>query len=120
MAYDIVSAEYGWSDEQIGDLPLKRLRQVVAAIRSRKFLASRDDNSRFSWLGRHLGALIAAGYEVEEGAENKGVTYAEGLAYDDIERAALKAAREVTEEAPAEPEVGSFERLMGAIGRTQG
>lgn len=108
MAYDLVAAEYGWTDEAIGDLPLARLRQITAAIQTRKYLAFREENSRTSWLARQLATFVAQGYMVE--GENKAVEAAQNLGYDDIEIAAL------TGEVPPKPgEVrnrkGSFERL---------
>lgn len=109
-AYDLVQSEYGWTDEQIGELPLVRLRQITAAIQRRKFLVNREENSRFSWMARNIAQFIAAGYMIGEGQENTALTQAGLLALDDIERAVLN---EAVENTPAkENEAGSFERLM--------
>lgn len=80
-------------------------------------MASRDENSRFSWLARNISQFIAAGYMVSEGSENKALKQAGLLAMDDIEQAALK---EASENAPAkENDSGSYERLLRFGGQMQ-
>lgn len=113
-AYDLVASEYGWTDEQIGELPLVRLRQITATIQRRRFLNSREENARFSWLGRNIAQFVAAGFMVAEGQENKALAQAGLLAMDDIERAMLKdvaAEPSVKENAP-----GSYEKFMRFAG----
>ena len=114
-AYDLVASEYGWTDEQIGELPLARLRQVTAAIQMRKFTAWREENSRFSWLARNLAGFIAAGYQIEKGKENKALDSAGKLAMDDIETTLLGGTVQKPN-APAENGVGSYERFMSMMG----
>lgn len=115
-SYDLVAHEYGWSDEQIGDLTLVRLRQIIASIQMRRYVATREENSRFSWLARNLGTLIAAGYQVE--GENPALEHAANLSIDEIEAAALKEAASKPpvaseeERGQAENSVGSFERFL--------
>ena len=118
MAFDLLSAEYGWTDEYIADRPLIRLRQTVAAIQRRKYLDSRTENSRYSWLARNLGVVVAGGYMVGEGEENPGIEFATSLAMDEIEREMLLETKKSIEETPAEDKngVGSFESLMAAMG----
>lgn len=108
-AFDLVSSEYGWGDEYILELPLVRLRQITAAIQRRRYLKTREENSRFSWLGRNLASFIAAGYMTE--GENPALEKARTIAFDDIEAAALGDST-----APGENKEGSFERLMKAFG----
>ncbi len=115
-AYDLVASEYGWTDEQIGELPLARLRQVTAAIQMRKFTAFREENSRFSWLARNLAGFIAAGYQMEKGKENKALTQAGKLAFDDIETVLLGG---TPAGAPKENSAGSYERFMGMMGQLE-
>jgi hypothetical protein len=117
-AYDLVAAEYGWTDEQIGELPLARLRQVTAAIQMRKFSAFREENSRFSWLARNIAGFIAAGYQIEKGKENKALDQAGKLAFDDIELALL-GGKVQSPDQPAENGAGSFERFMGMMGHLE-
>lgn len=107
-----MSSEYGWSDEQIGDLPLVRLRQVTSSIQLRKFREAREENSRFSWLARHVTGYIAMGFEVAKGKPNVPLENAAKLAYDDIERALLGVEVKKAETAPAENKPGSFESFM--------
>lgn len=107
--------EYGWTDEQIGDLPVIRLRQIVAAIHMRQFIRTREENARFSWLARALGTLIAAGYQTE--GENPAIDHAANLSMDEIEAAAMKdATGEGTARAVQENGEGSYEKLMKYMG----
>lgn len=101
----MVAAEYGWSDEYINNLPLVRLHQIVAAIRTRKYFESREEGQRFSWLARTLAAYVAAGYMVE--GDNPALEKAGTIAYDDIEAALLGD----LPEKEAENKPGSYERL---------
>ncbi len=80
----------------------------------RRYTLQREENSRYSWLARTLGGLVAAGYQVEKGQENKGLTYAATIAYDDIEAALLKDGP--SQAAPKENGAGSFERFMMMTG----
>lgn len=120
MAFDTVAHEYGWTDEQIGDLPLIRFRQILTAIEIRRYVASREENNRFSWLARSLGTLIAAGYMVE--GENPAIEHAANLSIDEIEAAALKEAANApappaeAERGTADNSVGSFERFLAYAG----
>lgn len=122
MAFDMVAAEYGWTDEQMADLPIIRLRQIVAAIRTRRYQRAREENSRFAWLARQITSYVAAGWEIAEGQENKGLTQAATLGYDDIEVELLKEAQKRADDVPvhAEPPVGSFERILGFMSQTRG
>ncbi len=106
-AYDLVSSEYGWDDDTIGELPLARLRQVTAAIQMRRYSSSRAENARFSWLARNISGFIAAGYQIEKGKENKALEQAGKLAYDDIE--ALLLGAETSNAVPVLSEDGTRE-----------
>lgn len=123
-----MSSEYGWTDEQIGELPLARFRQITAAIQIRKYNQARQENARFSWLARNLAGFIAAGYWVEKGKENKALKQASKIAYDDIEAMLLGAdvARPTSGDPMqrADPEkvaeqngAGSFERFAMMTGQ---
>lgn len=116
VAFDLVSQQYGWPDETIWDLPLARFRQITAAIQIRRYLQSRDESLRFSWLARHITHFIASGYMVDKGKENTAVTVASTLAYDDIEAALLGTPQNPAEAPPKENGNGSFERFMGMMG----
>lgn len=109
-----MSAEYGWTDQQIGDLPLARFRQITAAIQKRRFWKQREDNGRFSWMTRNLASFIAAGYQVE--GENPALKTAGQLAYDDIEQSLLGGGETAAGGGPKDNGNGSFERFMGAFG----
>lgn len=119
-AFDLVSSEYGWSDEQILDLPLIRLRQITAAISRRKYMRQREENTRVSWQTRALAQYIAGGYMVE--GENTAVQSASQLAFDDIEAAALGDTRgkAQVQRGTKENENGSYEKLMRAFAQHRG
>lgn len=106
-----MSSEYGWSDDQIGELPLVRFRQIVAAVSKRRFLAAREENSRFSWLARQITVYVAQGYQLDKNTPNTALDHAVKIGYDDIERAFLEAA-DAQPAAPKENAPGSYERLI--------
>lgn len=114
-AYDLVASEYGWSDERIGNLPVARLRQIVANIQVRKWSAERQRRIDISWMTRTIAMYIAMGYWIKEDEPNKPLEFARGLSLDDIEREILKIMEE-TPDAPKENQAGSFERFMLAFG----
>jgi len=107
-----VSSEYGWTDEQIGELPLARFRQISSAIQIRRYTTAREENSRISWLARNIATYIAAGFEVGKGKENTALKHAKQLAYDDIEALMLGAEPAQGAVKPAENKPGSYERFM--------
>lgn len=67
---DLIAGAYGWSDERILSLTLRRLRQVTAAIQRRQWL---DDLNRRRIETAKLRAVctyIAATMQLAEGAHN--------------------------------------------------
>ena len=129
-----MSAEYGWADKVIWNLPLCRLRQITAAIQQRRFLQQRREDGRFSWLARSLGRYIVNGYMSEAKDKKEALEEVSMLAFDDIEGAMLglvipeqaatpasgKAAdidpNDAIARALAKNSNGSFERLRGMVG----
>ena len=109
-AFDLISSEYGWSDEKILDLTLARMQQIVAAITVRKSQAIRDRKLEVSWHVRTLASFIAAGYMTEDTA---GLDAANSLTIDDIERQIMESD---LPEPPKEARSGSTETLMRAFG----
>lgn len=116
IAFDLISKEYGWTDDQIMELPIRTLRQKIAAINRRLYMKRREDISLVSWQTRQLASFIAGGYWVE--GHNKAFDQAQMLAYDKIERAQLEEFEMRAETEPREFSVkpGSFERFMGSMG----
>jgi hypothetical protein len=83
----------------------------------RRFVSSRDENARFSWLARNITTYIAQGYQLGKNQPNTALDHAQQLAFDDIERAFLGAAAaepKVKENAP-----GSYERLMSGFAQLE-
>lgn len=112
-----MSSEYGWNDETIGNLPVARLRQIVANIRVRRWVADRQRRLDTSWLGRTLASYIAMGYWIKEDEPNKPLEFARTLTIDEIEKDILEFAEELPE-TPKEIQNGSFERFMLAFGNS--
>lgn len=118
-AYDLVASEYGWSDKKIGNLPVARLRQIVANIQVRNYVRQRQERLDKSWMTRNITAYIAMGYWLAKDAENKPLAAAQELSLDDIEVDLLKMVKDnpppVKEE---EIQNGSYERFMLAFGQS--
>lgn len=121
-----MSEAYGWTDEEINNLTLRRFRQVTAAIRRRRYLEDRERKSLLSWQTRTLAGFIAGGYQIEEGKENPGLELVKKIAIDHIEETQLEELAESGEgfegrgpaiEAGSDGiAVGSFENFLGAFG----
>lgn len=126
-AYDLISTEYGWTDEAIGDLTLLRLRQITASIEMRKWAEFRKVQALTTWQTRTLATFTAAGYMTD--GENPAVEAAGRIAYDELEEALLEEAEIRKDEASAtDPEwtpdmgsmakpngIGSFEKFTRAV-----
>jgi hypothetical protein len=117
--FDLISSQYGWTDEQILDLPFGRYMQIISAIRIRKYMDNREENARISWLGRAITSFVAAGYMTD--GDNPAIEMANQLSIDDIEHALLSydsaEAWKPGDKAIVknEPSAGSFETLMRAL-----
>lgn len=130
-----MSKEYGWTDDQILDLTVKRFRQIVAAINRRNFMRRREEITLISWQTRNLASFIAGGY-MTDGKGNPALDSATVLAFDEIEAEQIKEAQvnnassrfgnaqgapkfdengDIINEGP-EPTQGTFERFMGSMG----
>lgn len=93
IAFDLVSTEYGWTDDVILDLTVRRFRQIVAAIRRRQYLRRREEISLVSWQARQFTSYIAAGYMIDGKKGNPALDAAQVLAYDEIEAAQIEEAQ---------------------------
>lgn len=111
-----MSSEYGWTDEQIGELSLARLIQITSAIKIRQFYEDRKRKSELSWQVRTMALFIAQGYMVS--GENPGIKHALSLSIDDIDAALIEDAKTRTASTPKviDPPVGSYERAIRAFG----
>lgn len=58
--FDRVSSEYGWSDDQILDTPVRRLRQISAAIAERLDFKALVAESHVEWQTKVLASYVAA------------------------------------------------------------
>lgn len=85
-----MSKEYGWTDDQILDLTVRRFRQIVAAIRRRQLFERRERITLNSWMTRQLATFIAGGYMVDGKHGNPALDQARNLAFDDIEKLQLE------------------------------
>ena len=118
--FDLIASEYGWSDEEILDLPFNRYLQIVSAIRVRKYMETREVSARFSWLARTISSFVAAGYMTD--GDNPAIDAAGQLAIDEVEQALLSYSRAEDwkpgdKAVVKEPTPGSFEKLMQAMTR---
>jgi hypothetical protein len=111
-AFDLISSEYGWTDEQIFDLSLARMQQIVATIKLRRLDADANRKRELSWSTRHIAKYISAGYMTDY---KKGLESAQKIALEEIERKIIEA--DIPEPIPEiEPKAGSYEKLLMAFG----
>jgi len=128
-AFDLVSSEYGWTDEEINNLTLDRFWQVVAAISTKQYLQLREQKSLVAWQTRQLATYMVGGWMTDsKKAKQEALNSAASIAFDDIESEQLKDADvEVAEtdltwtpdqvpDVVTDAQPGSFERFMGTMG----
>ncbi len=108
-----MSAEYGWTDEYIDQIPLCTFRQKVAAIQRRNFSRNRVEAGRISWQTRQIASFIAGGYMVGKGKPNPALEHAGKISLDDVE--VLLLGGELPGR-PVENKNGSYERFMTRFG----
>lgn len=120
-AFDLIQAEYGWGDAVLLDMPLRRLRQCVAAINERMKLIDERRRRMVEWQTRSLASFIAATIPAgKKGEKNPLLEAAHNLSMtgnpdiptetvDEFDPANHEAA--VRRAAGRNPR-GSFERLM--------
>lgn len=58
--FDQVSAEYGWRDEEILDIPLARLRQISDTIARRQELLRYEQLKIAEWQARSIATFVAS------------------------------------------------------------
>ncbi len=106
-AFDLVASEYGWSDDQILDLTVARLRQIVQAITVRQASFDKRNRAYITWQTKELSSFIAA-------AGSSSAEQADAL-MGAVSKISMDPADEV-EEAPKENLPGSYERAMSLFG----
>lgn len=106
-----MSSSYGWTDEVILDLPLRRFRQVLVAIVERKHYEAVAERQLLAWQTRTIASFIAATVEVEKGKSNPLLAEAAKINLDDPGEQVADSPQEV------ENGNGSFERAMLLMGR---
>jgi hypothetical protein len=58
--FDLISAEYGWRDEEILEVPLCRLRQIADTIRRRQEQARNERLIVAEWQARSISSFVAS------------------------------------------------------------
>lgn len=98
---DLISSEYGWSDDQILDLTLTRMRQITTAIQQRHYLRHRQSRLVTSWQTRTLAQFIALTIPTE-GGKNPVLDFAATLDLDG----------DMASAEPDEKRLPSYEQMM--------
>ena len=122
-ACDLISSEYEWTDGQILDLPLRRIRQVCAAIAERRWATDLQARRLATVQLRTVCSWIAMTVPVDEGKENpllaatSDITLGEGTGPAETPDVDNDDADDLPDgppeyEADTEPEVGSYERMQ--------
>lgn len=106
---DLISSEYGWDDDKILTLSLRRLKQITTTIIQRQYLERRKERSLLSWQTRTLATYISA--SAGAGADKLLESSMQiGLDTDEIEE--LERLNKEAKSRPVEPQEGSYEKLM--------
>jgi hypothetical protein len=105
------------------------MRQITAAIQSRKYLEKREQQNIASWQTRTLATFIAGGYMVSEKDGNPALELARKISFDTIEQLQMEEAEKNSiqfkdgepqfvsvEEVAEQNKTGSFERFMSQFG----
>ena len=121
-AFDLISAEYKVTDQYILDLPIRRVRQMQAAIFQRMYLRDRMRRSEISWAVRMVSQIIAiANTETSKEGVNELAQIANTFDMDDPPSPPSRD----DQPSPAtanngEPKQGSFEKFMTMFGGAMG
>jgi hypothetical protein len=70
-AFDQISAEYGWTDEMILDITVRRLRQILETIKERHRVRKLERDMVTEWQTKTLAGFIANTIPVPKGKSNK-------------------------------------------------
>jgi hypothetical protein len=62
----VVQAQYGWTDEQVLDIPICRLRQIAATVEARLKSERLYHQTITEWQTRTLAQFIAATVQMEK------------------------------------------------------
>jgi hypothetical protein len=90
-AFDLISSEYGWTDEQILDTPLCRLVQISSAISQRKDDEFYVRTRVIEWHARAVSVVVASGISEDALAGAKALRFFPEDEADDIPRDATGA-----------------------------
>lgn len=109
-AFDLISAEYGWSDDVILDLTLRRIRQIVSAISQRQFLQRRLTDQQITWMARVVTSFMVATTPTEKAGQLDGLHQAANrLAFG------TESVPESEQEETNEPTRGSYEKFTSMM-----
>lgn len=101
----MIQSQYGWSDDEVLNMTIGRLRQVAQAISARLRVESLERRMLVEWQTKALASYLAALSQSEEGAR---------ALFNNIKNLSLTG--EVSEE--EQPEPASMDRirmLMGGV-----
>jgi hypothetical protein len=57
--FDLLSTSYGWTDDQIMELPLVRFRQIFGTLQQRFYTEDLREEALVEWQTRSLASMIA-------------------------------------------------------------
>jgi len=112
----MISAEYHWTDEHILDLTLRRVVQILAAIKERHRVIRLERHAVIEWQTKTLASFIANTVPVAKGKTNKLVAEVRNIKLvneDDREKFSNKPAPD------ADPEVFVEEGSQVAVDRNK-
>ena len=102
-SFDLISAEYGWSDNALLDLSLSRIRQITIAIMQRHAAEHFRQRRLLNWQTQTLATYVA-GAAMTDGESNPLLEEACKIDIDGLV--------EQAKELPKENAPGSYEALM--------
>jgi len=120
--YDLISSEYGWTDEQISEISVARARQILATIELRIKASFAQRASLTEWSTKRIVEFIAATVPTQQGKTNKLLDYAQKVSLGLFKEDSQKEEEEVPPEVfiekgsqKAENSPGSFEGLIRGL-----
>lgn len=63
---DTIQHEYGWSDEQVLNLPLPRLNQIRDAIFMRSQAVMFNRHREIEWIAKHVSTIIVSSAQADQ------------------------------------------------------
>lgn len=112
--FDLIQANYGWDDDKIMALPIRRLRQIVAVVGERQRVEAEERMLLIEWQTRTIAEFTAATVAMPKGKKNPLLAQAQKIRLLPSKGGETTAGKYSNS---GDPAPGTYEKFMGTLGR---